>query len=319
MNRKAITTLLTATALIACGSAKAGEIVFVDSYHADYAWSAGITRGIEQALADSGHTLSIVRMDTKRNKGEEFKVEAAKKALEFINEKDPDVVIACDDNAAKYLIVPHLKDTDRPVVFCGLNWDASGYGFPAKNVTGMVEVASLDELVSMLVLTGKGDRVGMIGSETASERKTLANIEKTFGDKINLVESAFVKDFDEFKKAYVDIQSKVDVLFFSNKAGIDGWDDKAAAAFVEANTTIPTGSIQPFMQDFVTLVFGKVAEEQGKWSANAAMDIIGGKKVSDIPVVTNKEGVMIINARIAQASGVEIPGELVEVAASIVE
>ncbi|MEM5580826.1 ABC transporter substrate binding protein [Roseibium sp. AS2] len=311
--------LLAASAIIACGSAQAGEVLFVDSYHEGYAWSDGIAAGIQETLDGSGHNLTIFRMDTKRNKGDDFKVEASQKAFDLIQESKPDVVIACDDNAAKFLIVEHLDGTDIPVVFCGLNWDASGYGFPTANVTGMVEVASADELVGMLAPGAAGDRVGFIGAETASEHKNYEAIASKFGDQINFTAADYVSNFEDFKTKFVELQDQVDILIFSNYAGIEGWEDGAAEEFILANTKIPTGSMQPFMQNFVTLVFGKVAEEQGAWSANAAMEIMGGKAVSDIPVTHNKEGLIIINGKIAEASGVELQAELVEIANSIVE
>lgn len=308
-----------ASTLLAVGAANAAEIVFVDSYHEGYEWSDGITRGIQETLEGKGHNLTIVRMDTKRNKGDDFKTDAAAKALQVIKEKNADVVIACDDNAAKFLIVPHLKDTDTQVVFCGVNWDASGYGFPAPNVTGMVEVASVDELVAMLSPAAAGDRVGYIGPDTATERKNAKFTGEKFGEVLNITEEVFVKTFDEFKEQFAALQSKVDILVFPNYAGIEGWDEAAAAEFALANTKIPTGSMHDFMAPYVTLVFGKVADEQGRWSANSALEILGGKKAGDIEMVHNSEGYMVINAKMATEAGIDLPAELVEVANEILE
>ena len=47
------------------------------------------------------------------------------KAKAEIDAFKPDVVIAADDNASKYLIEPYFKDAALPFVFCGVNWDAS--------------------------------------------------------------------------------------------------------------------------------------------------------------------------------------------------
>lgn len=311
--------LMTATSLAALTSANAGEIVFVDSYHEGYAWSDGITRGVEEALEGSGHNLTTVRMDTKRNKSDEFKEEAAKKALDIIKAKNADVVIACDDNASKYLVAPHLKGTETPVVFCGVNWDASGYGFPAPNVTGMVEIASIDELVSMLRPAAAGDRVAYLGPDTITERKDGEYTRKTFGDSLNITEEVFVKDFEEFKTAYASLQDKVDMVVFPNYAGIDGWDDAKAEEFILANTKVPTGSMHDFMAPYVMLVFGKLAEEQGHWAAKTALEILDGKSAGDIPITANSQGHMIINAKLITKVGVDLPAELVEMADSIIE
>ena len=119
------------------------KVLFIDSYHQGYAWSDGVTKGVQIKMKDTGVQLKVLRMDTKRNSSDDFKKEAAKKAVSVIKEFEPDVVIAADDNASKFLIKPYYKDAELPFVFCGVNWDAKVYGYPYKNVTGMVEVAPI--------------------------------------------------------------------------------------------------------------------------------------------------------------------------------
>ncbi len=80
-------------------------------------------------------------MDTHRYPEIDATKKAALAAFELARDLQPDIIITSDDNAAKYLIVPYLVDTATPVVFTGINGTVREYGFPAKNVTGMVEVA----------------------------------------------------------------------------------------------------------------------------------------------------------------------------------
>lgn len=101
-------------------------------------------------------------MDTKRNKSDDFIKEVALKAKNIIETFKPDVVIAADDNASKYLIEPYYKNASLPFVFCGVNWDASVYGYPYRNVTGMVEVAGAKKLVDLLKDFVKGGKVGLL-------------------------------------------------------------------------------------------------------------------------------------------------------------
>jgi len=79
-------------------------------------------------------------MDTKRNKNIDFIKAQALKAKNLIEKVKPDIVLTSDDNAAKFLIVPYFKDSKIPFIFSGVNWTAEKYGFPFKNVTGMIEV-----------------------------------------------------------------------------------------------------------------------------------------------------------------------------------
>ena len=80
----------------------AGEkILWVDSYHQGYEWSDGIEAGLKDVLNDTGVELKIVRMDTKRNTGDDFGNNAANQAKAEIEAFEPDVLIASDDNAQK--------------------------------------------------------------------------------------------------------------------------------------------------------------------------------------------------------------------------
>ena len=228
------------------GGAMAGDfdgkkVLFIDSYHAGYPWSDGIEQGIQQTLKDTGVELKVIRMDTKRNKDEAFKKQAAQKAKAEVESFKPDVVIAADDNASKFLIQPFYKDADLPFVFCGVNWDAGVYGYPYKNVTGMVEVAGAKELVELLQGFAKGSRVGLLADDTLSSRKDAENYKSKLGIDLTPV---YVSTFDDWKQKYSDMQDQVDILIVGNVVGVSDFDEDAAAAHALANAKIPSGAVQ---------------------------------------------------------------------------
>ena len=292
------------------------KVLYIDSYHEGYAWSDGITSGIKTALKDSGVELKVFRMDTKRNSDEAFKKDAALKSKAEIEAFKPDVVIASDDNAAKFLIEPFYKNASLPFVFCGVNWDEKVYGFPCKNVTGMVEVTPLPQLIEQLKPFAKGNRVGFLAPELATGRKEAQNLKTVFG--MTLTEY-FAKDFEDWKKGFAELQGSVDMVVLDTDGGL--YKDQAAdmKAFVEANSKIPSGSTYDFMAPVALITYAKVAEEQGFWSADAAMKILGGQSPADIPVDRNTEGKLIVNARIAKALGAELPFEIIQSADQVIE
>ena len=292
------------------------KVLYIDSYHAGYAWSDGITTGIERTLKDTGADLKIVRMDTKRNADDDFKKEAAAKAKAVIEEYQPDVVIASDDNAAKFLIMPFYKNADTPFVFCGVNWDAATYGFPYKNVTGMVEVTPIPQLIEQLSQLAKGDRVGFLGPDILTAQKEVQNYQKVFG--LNPT-AYFAKNFEDWKKGFTELQGKVDMLIIDSDGGLYKEHEAEMRAFAESNTKIPTGAAYDFMAPFSILTYGKVAQEQGDWAADAALKILAGTSPSDIPVAKNKEGVLVVNAKIAVAAGTEVPFEILSSADKVIE
>jgi ABC-type uncharacterized transport system substrate-binding protein len=228
----------------------------------------------------------------------------------------PDVVIAADDNASKYVIVPYYKDGAIPVVFCGLNWDASTYGFPCKNVTGMIEVAPVDVLMSHLKGFAKGSRVAVIGPDNETHHKEVANLQKVING--SLLNRTALK-FADWKAAFLELQSQSDMLIVENNAGINDWNDTEAEAFVRENTKIPSGTMHDFMTKFALIGFVKSAEEQGEWAAGAAVKILNGTAVSSIPVAKNQRGELYLNMPLAQKLGVSFDLKLVKMAKVVIK
>ncbi len=302
------------------------RILYVDSYHAGYEWSDGITRGIlgvlNVTLNDDGTTdssgsddvqVKIIRMNTKLNKSDAFIQESALKAKTEIEAWNPDVVIASDDNASKYLVMPYLKDTKLPVVFCGVDWDASEYGFPAKNVTGMVEVTLISQLVETLKPYVEGERIGYLAHDNLTNKKSLERYRKEF--KLNIF-PRFVANFDEWKTGYIDLQNEVDMIILS-PVTVPGWDGETASDYIKANTRIPTGAYQSGPARFALVSYVKVPEEQGAWAAKTALDILNGKSPADIPIVTNKKGKIYINLALSEKLGIKFPLNLLRIATII--
>jgi ABC-type uncharacterized transport system substrate-binding protein len=291
---------------------KGKKVLFVDSYHTGYEWSDKILKGVRAVLEGSGVELRTAHMDTKRHTSEQFKKEAGLRVKTVIEKFKPDVVIASDDNAQKYLVVPYLKDTDLPVVFCGVNWDASMYGYPCKNITGMVEVDMIKELFQQLRHYSKGDRVGFLSADVATEHK-LANFysEHFFGGKMK---TYFAKTFKDWKNEFLKAQKEVDMLCNHNNAGIKDWDPKEAEKFFIENTKIPTGSMVDWMARYNLIIAGRVPEEQGLWAAQSALKILDSTAPSDIPIVINKRAKLTINMKIGNALGIVFDTALLETA-----
>jgi ABC-type uncharacterized transport system substrate-binding protein len=292
------------------------KVLFIDSYHQGYAWSDGIENGVKAALDGSGAVLKVSRMDTKRNPSEDFKKSAAGKMKALIEEFKPDVVIAADDNASKYLIVPFYKNKDLPFVFCGVNWDAGGYGFPAKNITGMIEVTPVDGLLQELGKITKGRKIGFLAPDILTGQKEAENIKKVFGLDMMLY---LAKDGQDWMKGFKELQEKADIVLIDSDGGL--WTDtrEARKDFVLKNTKKPTGACYDFMADYALITYSKVASEQGEWAGKAALAILGGKSPADIPLAKNEKGNLIVNGKIAQASGLEVPYELISSAVKVIE
>ena len=295
--------LIIVTAFTSVNAAEKKKVLFIDSYHEGYAWSDGITKGVSQTLGSTVE-LKVFRMDTKRNNSEEFKVKAGEDAKALIEGWKPDVVIAADDNASKYIIQPFFSGKDIPFVFCGLNWDSSIYGFSKKNVCGMEEVALIEPLLDQMKKFGKGDKFGVIAPDNETVRKEKENIEKKF----NLTMTAiYAKTYDEWKEGYKKLQETNDFIIIESDGGL--YQDKAddMKKFVLENTSKPTGSCYDFMAPYALITYSKIAEEQGEWAAAAALRILEGESPEKIGITQNKKGKLYVNLPLATKLGIKIP------------
>lgn len=290
-------------AIISFGADFRGKkVLFIDSYHEGYAWSDQVVSSVRGRLKDSAIELRIFRMDTKRHQSEDFKQQAALEAKAFIESYQPDVVIACDDNASKYLIQPYYQDTDLPIVFCGVNWDAGVYGYPYANATGMVEVELLEPLVAQLRQLAKGDRIGFLSIRgTSSEKDNVyhANILGKPYDK-----TYFVRTYKEWKACFLQLQDEVDYMIIGNPQGLSDWDEIDFVHFAAKYTRKPSGATIDWVQKFTLMGYMRDPQEQGSWAAGAALKILKGTPVSDIPMAKNRRGKLIINMRLARRMGV---------------
>jgi ABC-type uncharacterized transport system substrate-binding protein len=286
------------------------RIVYVDSYHEGYEWSDGITAGIRKVLKGTGVELRIIRMDTKNNTSEDFKLAAAVRARDEIDAYRPDVLIASDDNAFKYLIKEYYKDAKLPVVFCGLNWDASVYGAPYINTTGMVEVSLTTQILDQLRPFAKGPRLGYLSADTETERKNLTYYEKLFG--LQFAKIYFVKDMASWKSAFAALQIETDLIIFENNAGISDWNDQEAEDFTKANISVPVGTTNPWTMKESVLGITKIPDEQGEWSARAALQILDGVLPRDIPLAKNEKGTLIVNLGLAEKLNIVFPPNILK-------
>ena len=321
--------------LVACGyltsaQAQKEKILFVDSYNAGFSWSEGITDGILKGLnikkdqsgqldaADSRVELKIIRMDTKRNSSEAFKKKAAERVKLEIDSWQPDLVIASDDNASKYLIVPYFKNADLPIVFCGVNWDgdssqdsgAEKYGYPFDNVTGMVEITLVDQAFEAIREYAGGERIGVLVPDNISGRKAVQYFRIKLAQ--NLVQEIYVATFDQWKASFLALQKQVDMLIIASPDGIAGWNDREAKAFVEANASIPSATFGFGGTPYSLVGFTRVPEELGEWSAQTALRILDGADPAEIPITTNKTAKIYLNMELASKLKIRFPIDLIE-------
>ena len=292
--------------LLVATTADAAKCIYISSYHQGYAWSDGVERGLLKTL-DNKCELTIFNMDTKNFKDEASIKKAALEAKQLIDLTQPDVVIASDDNASKYLIVPYYKDSSIPFVFCGINWTVEQYGFPFSNVTGMIEVAAVEQMFDKAAaITGQITRAYYIGADTLTEKKNLNRFRSAGVAKSIEIESRLVSTIKQWIEAYGDAQH-ADLIVIGSNAGIDDWDEEAVLTAIEPITKTLSATNHGWMMPYTMFGMTKIPEEQGEWAGRVAIEILNGTKPSTIPIIPNRNFKLIVNKALLEIAQIRLP------------
>jgi ABC-type uncharacterized transport system substrate-binding protein len=291
-------------------TAMAEKCLYISSYHPGYAWSDGVERGIRTTL-DGKCEIKQFNMDTKRNKDPEYMKKTGLEAKQLIDSWKPDIVITADDNAARFVIKAHYKDSTIPFVFCGVNWTAEEYGFPYSNVTGMVEVAPVYPLLEKVKDLIPGAKKAIyIGAMTTTEKKNLARFEKALSKQQIQLDAALAATMDEWLNSYTRAQ-QYDFIIIGSQSGIQDWDKEHVVNTIKSQSHKLSVTNHNWMMPYTMLGFTKVPEEQGEWAAQAALSILDGVEISHIAIVPNRKWDIWTNSVLLNTSDITLPEGLV--------
>lgn len=302
-------------------SAGAGNhVLLVHSYHEGYDWTDEITRGVQNGFVGKEIELTIFYMDTKRKPDPSAKERAGRLAIETARNIDPDVIITADDNAQEY-VAKALRGQQRPqIVFCGVNADPALYGFPASNVTGIVERPHFVQSFEMLQVIDPTVRtVAIITDDSTTSDRLITDIKsKTLPLMITAIAQPIT--FLEWQQRIEEFQHTVDaiciIVYHTIKAKAGGetiMPPKEVMAWTVENNTKPLFSVAPFGVEEGAL-FGVVnsGHEQGLAAAEMAHQLLNKEKAKNIPVAYPKKGAVFLNIKTAEKMGYEIPYHIIQ-------
>jgi len=301
------------------GAAQAGQkVLLIFSYHPEYSWVIEETRGVEDVFKDKGITTEKFYLDTKRNTTTEWKEKVAEDAVKKIEEFNPDLVMVFDDNACELVAKKYINKT-LPLVFCGMNGEPENYGFPAENITGVVERHHLRESMELLKrLVPDAKKCVLLSDNSPTSQKFVAQIKKTTLP-IDIYAVYTTNDFDTWKAKLRDVQSTVDVLglylyhTIKEKGGKVSMSSEAVLGWTLQNSQIPEFTFSDFtVRDGAlcgVVVSGYV---QGKAAAKMALTILAGASPANIPIRCPQEGIPMINERRAEELNIRIPEDVLK-------
>lgn len=287
------------------------KVLVVNSYHATSGAELEIKMAIDQVL--KGADLRYFFMDSKNHP--ENAEAKAEEAYALYLEFRPDAVISADDTAQALFVVPYLKDKVKtPIIFCGVNDDASQYGFPNSHITGILEKKHYREGINFVRLIDQRiQKIAVLYKENPSNDANISQIKREMGEyTVKISEFLAISDAKELTAILTNLHDTVDALLVLNLAGItdetgEKFNDNAAMTFVAERWKKPTIGAS-FREIEAGLLCGvaKLNTEQGLVAAKMVQDIFNGTLISDIPVTENRNGQRIINVSTARKLAIDL-------------
>ncbi len=301
--------MLIATLLAGAGLADQ-RILVIHSYNLDYEWTHIINKTIIKELVTTGIDHETFVMDTKRHPSEKAKRRAGRDAKQRIAAYRPDVVIAVDDNAQAYVVKDYVNRSDIQFVFCGVNSEPALYGYPADNVTGILERLYPDQTLRMLkAVIPTAFQVAVVSDDSPTSNSILPRFREKAREEeliIPIREYHQPKTFSQWQETIrrLDLDPQINAIMIPlyHTVKMDDSDESVSPARVMRwtvdNTRKPVvGVWSHSVEDGAFFAVTVDPREHGRVAARMAIEILNGQPAGAIPIMTNQEGYVIVNLK----------------------
>jgi ABC-type uncharacterized transport system substrate-binding protein len=285
------------------------KVLVVMSYEEQNPWVKEIREGIDSVLSGSS-AITYFHMDTKVDPaGGPKKAEQAQALYQHLQ---PQGVIAVDDHAQALFVVPYLKDkVATPVMFAGVNAPAEQYGYPTRQISGVLERAHVRESLAFAKqLIPTLQNACALTNRVPPGEALRAQIE---ADKASypLRFQAFhqVETVGELESLGETLRQTCEVLFVDSLEGILDLAGKSmnnrevleVLARVYGGPLLGGNRYQVEQGAWAAVV--KTGQEQGATAAEMLLRALRGTPVEQIPVTRNAQGQRVINVTAIESRG----------------
>ena len=300
--------------ILCCGFRnKQDKVLFINSYAPGFHSTDEYLTGIRNAFEGKNIEFRVFHMDTKRHPEEAYILSKAAEVMQEIERFQPDLIIASDDNAAKYVVQPNLRDGPTPVLFCGVNWTCWQYDLPTPHVRGILEVLPVKDVIMELKQYYPDARNLTILSERSNtELKNKEILDPLYAELGLNPTYALVNEFEDWKREFLVANERADLIFTFTHGAIKGWQEDEAAAYVRQHIKKPIFTVEEHMMPYCVLGFSKVAREQGDWVGATALEVLAGKPIDRVQMTKNKQTRNFLNRPLARKIDFQPAPELVE-------
>lgn len=286
------------------------KVLVVFSYEKDFPWDIEIREGLESTFKTDVE-LRYFYMDTKVDLA--AGKQKAAEAFALYQRWRPDGVIAADDNAQSLFVVPYLKDkVTTPVIFCGVNAAPQAYGYPARNVSGVLERFHLGETIAFSRQFSPGIKTfAFLIKDSPVAKLIQAQLHDDAAQlSARLVAFQQVRTAEQARQAAVDLRGKADLLLIESLQGVldakgQPVSERRLVAQVVHDFAGPTAATNAYTVRYGALnAVIKTGQEQGNKAAQMLLRALQGTPLAELPITRNYRGKRMVNVTTMQQLGI---------------
>ena len=300
------------------------RVMILQSYGPDYSWTRDVDVGIHRVLGtNSGHGywLRWHYMDVKRHPWNAAKQSAGIEAKRAIDDWQPNLIIAIDDDAQKYAAKFYVNRPDIKIVFAGTNGGVTDYGYDnANNVTGILERKPLPALREALMQiphdASRPLRMMQIGDNSDSVRFDNAFVTAFDWSPIQYTGTRLVDNYPEYQQAILNAPATADWILAGNyrkfarsKTDPTLVPPEEVIAWTMKNSKLPMVSLDGFfVEDGGMLAIATSPFEQGQVAATMARQIIEKKTdPAKIHIAATQQFIVVMRPTLMSKYNVRLP------------
>jgi PAS domain S-box-containing protein len=284
------------------------HVLVLNSYHEGLSWTDNIIKGIDSVLKSesAGRDIELYfeYMDTKRYFGERYFQKLYKAYAEKYRKTRFDVVIVTDNDAFDFAR-KHYRElfSGVPIVFCGVNDYSDSMVEGYDRITGVAEDTDVKSTIEIaLKLHPDTSQFVVVGDKTTTGiamKNQVLEVVPYFSDRVRFV---FLDDFDiqELLSKVREVPPRSIILLT-----VVNRDKKGNFFPYEESLDLIYRSSKVPIYSFWDFYIGRGIEggmltsgfQQGKSSAQMALRILNGEKVSAIPIMKKSPNLYMFDYR----------------------
>ncbi|TKB10416.1 ABC transporter substrate binding protein [Desulforhopalus sp. IMCC35007] len=292
------------------------KVLILNSYHKGFPWTDNIVKGVEAVFKpeETNFELSVEYMDTKAmGYSAEYQRKLHDLYLYKYSGQKFDLVISSDDDAFDFLREYHEElFPGTPVVFCGVNNRIAPNIIDHNTFTGILETTAHKETIDLILNNHpQTKKIFLIIDKSPSGEYQWEILEQSFTrykgiDFIRLSDDLSIKEIEQILSGLTEDAA---VIFFTLS------QDKSGAYLTLKDSVIRVtrASKRPvYTTHSMDVLYGAVGGKvlggfhHGENVAALAQRILGGEKVSSIPVVEVSPTQYVFNFEQLKKWGIEL-------------